>query len=320
MSRGTATCPVADCEYNDTPSQVAAHVDGTMDSDHDWSMLPYDGPDEFLQTSGTDEEADLGPAPTVGDEASEPARVSEASSTTEQDEESRLERTNEGSDKAAADTTAKEEPAETRAEKEPTEPTETTADEESAEMTPDEESSAPSPGDDSDILSDYDSTLLPDDGSDLLPDDDLRRGVRATFTLLDRLEADSVEELALDELVNLFTVFSLLSSAAGNARSEIREEIIERIDGNVELAAEFGTISHTVETSRSLRDEETVRERLRDAGIDLDDVQALDPDLVADAIDVAGVDESDVFDLEERESVRRAAIDEDALAEFDEEE
>lgn len=299
MSRGTATCPVADCEYNDTPSQVAAHVDGTMDSDHDWSMLPYDGPDEFLQTSGTDEEMDLGPAPTVGDEESEPARVSEASSTTEQDDESRLERTNEGSDKAASDATAEEETAET---------------------TSDEEPSGPSPEDDSDILSDYDSTLLPDDGSDLLPDDDLRRGVRATFTLLGRLEADSVEELALDELVNLFTVFSLLSSAAGNARSEIREEIIERIDGNVELAAEFGTISHTVETSRSLRDEETVRERLRDAGIDLDDVQALDPDLVADAIDVAGVDETDVFDLEERESVRRSAIDEDALAEFDEEE
>lgn len=299
MSRGTATCPVADCEYNDTPSQVAAHVDGTMDSDHDWSILPYDGPDEFLQTSGTDEEMDLGPAPTVGDEESEPARVSEASSTTEQDDESRLERTNEGSDKAASDATAEEETAET---------------------TSDEEPSGPSPEDDSDILSDYDSTLLPDDGSDLLPDDDLRRGVRATFTLLGRLEADSVEELALDELVNLFTVFSLLSSAAGNARSEIREEIIERIDGNVELAAEFGTISHTVETSRSLRDEETVRERLRDAGIDLDDVQALDPDLVADAIDVAGVDETDVFDLEERESVRRSAIDEDALAEFDEEE
>lgn len=299
MSRGTATCPVADCEYNDTPSQVAAHVDGTMDSDHDWSMLPYDGPDEFLQTSGTDEEMDLGPAPTVGDEESEPARVSEASSTTEQDDESRLERTNEGSDKAASDATAEEETAETMS---------------------DEEPSGPSPEDDSDILSDYDSTLLPDDGSDLLPDDDLRRGVRATFTLLGRLEADSVEELALDELVNLFTVFSLLSSAAGNARSEIREEIIERIDGNVELAAEFGTISHTVETSRSLRDEETVRERLRDAGIDLDDVQALDPDLVADAIDVAGVDETDVFDLEERESVRRSAIDEDALAEFDEEE
>lgn len=245
MSQRTATCPVEDCEFSDTPSQVAAHVNGVSDSEHDWSELPYDGPDEFLQTARTDDSS--------GIEATTTAPDAEATTT--------------GSAPTSPD----------------------------AGLAP----------------------TISDDYSDLLPEDDLIRAVRATFGLLEKLEADSIGDLPLDDLVNLFTVFSVLSSAAGNARSEVREEIIERVDGNVDLSAAFGTVSHSVQTSRTLRDEETVRRRLQNAGIDPADVEAIDEGLVAETVDAEGLDEESVFELEERESVRRAEVNEDALEEFD---
>lgn len=45
----TVACPVADCAFRDTASLVAAHVDGTERSDHDWDRLRFGGPRDFLE-------------------------------------------------------------------------------------------------------------------------------------------------------------------------------------------------------------------------------------------------------------------------------
>lgn len=306
MPQRTAACPVDSCDFNDTPSQVAAHIDGTSDPDHDWSELPYEGPDAFLHTArsddagvsegGVDATSEMGAASVDEDS---PPNDADSESTTQTGEQSELSET--ADDSSAGDESGSSAPGD---ESTPTPPSD-----ESAPAIPNENSASVTPDDS--------ALTVRDDYAGLLPDDDLVRGARATFGLLEELKADSVEELPLDELVNLFTVFSILSSAAGNARSDIREEIIERIDGNVDLSAEFGTVSHTIKTSRSLRDDETVRRRLQDAGVDPADAEALDEDLVAGIVDETGLDEESVFELDDRESVRRAEVNEDALDEFD---
>lgn len=41
------SCPVVDCDYSGPPASVAGHVSGKKDQSHDWSVLGYDGANDF---------------------------------------------------------------------------------------------------------------------------------------------------------------------------------------------------------------------------------------------------------------------------------
>jgi len=244
MTQPTATCPVDGCEFADTPSLVAAHINGTADPGHDWSDLPYDGPGEFLRA--VREASDGNP----GDDAAG------------------------GGDPAAGDGNAA--------------------------------------GD-----TDGGSTADPLPGA--VDATELRRAARATFAALGDLEGERLADLAEDDLVDLYTLLSVLSGAASSSRSAVREELLARVDGDVELSARFGTVSRGTRTGRSLRDEGTVAERLAAAGVDPEAARSFDEDLVAEAVEEADVDEEAVFELEKRGSVRRVDVDEERIAEYAEE-
>lgn len=232
MTQPTATCPVDGCGFADTPSLVAAHVNGTADPAHDWSALPYGGPGEFLRAAREEAGGDAGADPdgsTAGDEpAAEPLP-------------------------AAVDAA------------------------------------------------------------------ELRRAARATFATLESLEGQPLDDLAMDDLVDLYTLLSVLSGAASSSRSAVREELLARIDGDVELSAAFGTVSRGTRTARSLRDEGTVAERLAAAGVDPETARSFDEALVAEAVEEADLEAEAVFELEERGSVRRVDVDEERIAERAEE-
>lgn len=148
---------------------------------------------------------------------------------------------------------------------------------------------------------------------------ELRRAARATFATLEGIGDEPLGELALDDLVDLYTLLSVLQGSASSARSAVRGELLARVDGDVELSAEFGTVSRSTRTGRSLRDPETVAERLERAGVDPETARAFDDDLVAEAVEETDLEETDVFELEERGSVRRVDVDEERLAEYAEE-
>ena len=63
--------------------------------------------------------------------------------------------------------------------------------------------------------------------------------------------------------------------------------------------------------NRSLKDDEEVLERLETAGIDRERVLSVDRSKVDEALEVTTLSESDVYDIEESEYVRKADVDED---------
>jgi hypothetical protein len=66
-----------------------------------------------------------------------------------------------------------------------------------------------------------------------------------------------------------------------------------------------------VRRNRSLKDDDEVLALLEEAGIDRERVTSVDRDKVDDALDVTGLSESDVYDIEESEYVRKAEVDEE---------
>jgi hypothetical protein len=63
--------------------------------------------------------------------------------------------------------------------------------------------------------------------------------------------------------------------------------------------------------NRSLKDDEEVLARLKTAGIDRERVMSVDRSKVDEALEVTTLSESDVYDVEESEYVRKAEVDED---------
>ena len=72
-----------------------------------------------------------------------------------------------------------------------------------------------------------------------------------------------------------------------------------------------GSVQRTMRRNRSLKDDEEVLEALEDAGIDHERVLGVDRDKVEDALDVTDLSESDVYDIEESEYVRKAEVNEE---------
>jgi hypothetical protein len=77
------------------------------------------------------------------------------------------------------------------------------------------------------------------------------------------------------------------------------------------LLAVNGSVQRTSRRNRLLRDEEKVLELLEAEGIDRERVTTVDISKVDDALDVSELSESDVYEIEESEYVRKAEVDEE---------
>jgi hypothetical protein len=86
---------------------------------------------------------------------------------------------------------------------------------------------------------------------------------------------------------------------------------LDRLHHDQPVHGQFGSVQRTTRRNRDLRDDEEVLAALEDAGIDRERVLSVDRDKVDDALDVTELSESDVYDIEETEYVRKAEVDEE---------
>ncbi len=128
---------------------------------------------------------------------------------------------------------------------------------------------------------------------------------------LERHDPSNLTELDTDALVNLYTLLSDVQREANDLRQDIADVLLNRINHDSPVHAQFGSVQRTARRSKSLRDEEEVLAALEDAGINRERVLGVDPDKVDDALDVTELRESDVYDVTETEYVRKAEVDEE---------
>ncbi|MBX0326059.1 hypothetical protein EGH21_23905 [Halomicroarcula sp. F13] len=135
-----------------------------------------------------------------------------------------------------------------------------------------------------------------------------------TLLLIDALERHDPTDLEAVEtpaLVNLYTLLSDVQRNANDLRQDVRSVLLDRLHHDQPVRGQYGSVQRTSRRNRSLRDEEEVLDILGDAGIDRERVTSVDSSKVDEALEVTEVAESDVYEIDESEYVRKAEVNED---------
>ena len=128
---------------------------------------------------------------------------------------------------------------------------------------------------------------------------------------LERYDASELEEMETASLVNLYTLLSDVQRDADDLRGDVADVLLDRIHHDQPVHGQFGSVQRTGRTYRSLRDEDEVLGTLEDAGIPRERVTSVDSAKVDEALEVTEVAPSDVYEIDEREYVRKAEVDEE---------
>ncbi|GGJ03944.1 hypothetical protein GCM10008995_12230 [Halobellus salinus] len=133
--------------------------------------------------------------------------------------------------------------------------------------------------------------------------------------LIDELEQNDpsdLEELETPTLVNLYTLLSDVQRNADNLRQDVRSVLLDRLHHDQPISGQYGSVQRTSRSNRSLKNENEVLELLTEAGIERERVTSVDASKVDDALEVVELSESDVYNIEESEYVRKAEVDEES--------
>lgn len=137
---------------------------------------------------------------------------------------------------------------------------------------------------------------------------------RDALVLLDLVadyDFETLDELDVFQLANLYTLCSHLQSSADTSRQEVRDVLLESIHDDREVETDFGTIQRRTYKRREVRDDQTVQRVLHEAGVDPDSVRSYDTKKLKEAVEENDIDPDAVFDVEERQQIRRAEVDDD---------
>ncbi len=149
-----------------------------------------------------------------------------------------------------------------------------------------------------------DSTRSEPDGLDVYSDG---------LLLIDALERYDVTDLASLETETLVDVYTLCSDVQRNAnefRREIADVLLDRLHHDQPIYGQYGSVQRTARRNRSLKDDQDVIEQLEAAGIDRERVLTVDSTKVDEALEVTELSESDLYEIDKSEYVRKAEVDE----------
>lgn len=135
--------------------------------------------------------------------------------------------------------------------------------------------------------------------------------------LIDALERTDPTDLSAVEtttLVDLYTLCSDVQRNANELRQAIRGVLLDRLTHDQPIAGQYGSVQRTTRRNRSLKDDEAVIATLEAAGVDRGRLLSVDAEKVDDALAVTEVAEEEVYEIDEREYVRKADVDDDTKA------
>jgi hypothetical protein len=143
------------------------------------------------------------------------------------------------------------------------------------------------------------------------PDRDVYADALLLVDALERHEVSKPEDLDTDVLVNLYTLCSDVQRNADGLRKDLADVLLTRLHHDRPVSGPFGSVQRTTRRNKSLNDDQEVIETLEEAGVDREQITSVDRGKVDDALEVTELSESDVYEIEESEYVRKADVDED---------
>ncbi len=143
------------------------------------------------------------------------------------------------------------------------------------------------------------------------PDLDVYADSLLLVDAFERHDVTTLSEMETDALVNLYTLLSDVQRNANDLRQDVAGVLLNRLHHDRPVSGPFGSVQRTTRRNRSLKDEDEVLAKLEAEGIDRERVTGIDRSKVDDALEVTDLSETDVYDIEESEYVRKADVDEE---------
>lgn len=158
-----------------------------------------------------------------------------------------------------------------------------------------------------------DATKTTDDGDEEREEPDVAVYSDALLLIdaLERHDVTTLEDVETPGLVNLYTLLSDVQRNANDLRQDVRAVLLDRLHHDQPVSGQFGSVQRTSRRNRSLKDDEVVLNAFEAAGIERERLTTVDSSKVDEALDVTELSESDVYEVEESEYVRKADVDED---------
>ncbi|KOX94869.1 hypothetical protein AMS69_03135 [Haloarcula rubripromontorii] len=128
---------------------------------------------------------------------------------------------------------------------------------------------------------------------------------------LERHDVTTLEDVETPALVNLYTLLSDVQRNANDLRQDVRSVLLDRLHHDQPVSGQFGSVQRTSRRNRSLKDDGVVLNAFEAAGIERERLTTVDSSKVDEALDVTELSETDVYEVEESEYVRKADVDED---------
>ena len=128
---------------------------------------------------------------------------------------------------------------------------------------------------------------------------------------LERHDPTELEGLDTQVLVNLYTLLSDVQRNANDLRQDVRSVLLDRLHHDQPVSGQYGSVQRASRRNRTLKDEQAVLDLLEDAGIERERVTSVDTSKVDEALEVTELAESDVYEIDESEYVRKADVDEE---------
>jgi hypothetical protein len=143
------------------------------------------------------------------------------------------------------------------------------------------------------------------------PDVDVYADALLLIDALERHDVTTLEDVETPALVNLYTLLSDVQRNANDLRQDVRAVLLDRLHHDQPVSGQFGSVQRTSRRNRSLKDDEVVLNAFEAAGIERERLTTVDSSKVDEALDVTELSESDVYEIEESEYVRKADVDEE---------
>ncbi len=135
--------------------------------------------------------------------------------------------------------------------------------------------------------------------------------LRYAITHSKRHDPTDLDVIETSALVDLYTLLSDVQRNANDLRQDVRAVLLDRLHHDQPVSGQYGSVQRTSRRNRSLKDDELVLNALEAAGIERERVTTVDGSKVDGALDVTELSESDVYEIEESEYVRKAEVDEE---------
>ena len=128
---------------------------------------------------------------------------------------------------------------------------------------------------------------------------------------LERYDPTDLETMETAELVDLYTLCSDVQRNANDLRQNVRSLLLDRLHHDQPVHGQYGSVQRTSRRNRTLKDDGVVLNKLEDQGIDRERVTSVNTSKVDEALDVTDLSESDLYEIDESQYVRKADVDEE---------